>query len=129
LQVGDHGRCALDSLLSQILQPLPARVGVDARGDRSEDGKDQQRSAFAEAWLAPRPVYQPDEQEGGGGRQGGAGRADSGHLELLGARGAVGREVGERCRPEAVLAAEKLRGDNQVAEVLQEPLVVRPSDA
>jgi hypothetical protein len=42
LHIRNQGSSALDSLPSQILQPLPAHVGIHGRGDSSENEEHQQ---------------------------------------------------------------------------------------
>jgi hypothetical protein len=71
----------------------------------------------------------PDEEEGGCARQSRAGRANGSDLELLRAGAAGGCEAGDGCRAQAIVAPEQLGGDKQIAKVLQEALVVRPSEA
>jgi hypothetical protein len=69
-------------------------------------------------------VHQPDEEEGRRACQSRTGRADGGRLELLRAGAAMGCEAGEASRPKAVVPTEELRCDDEVAEVLEEALVV-----
>lgn len=128
LQIGDQGRGMLDGLLAQRLQPLAADVGVGRRGDDGEDDAHDDDAGLAEAGTPPRPVQQVDEGEGGGGGQDCAGGARGGDLELGGRGGAVG-VAGEGGGADAGLLAEELRGGDEVAEVLEEALVVGAAEA
>jgi hypothetical protein len=74
-------------------------------------------------------VNKPNEEEGGCARQSRSGRANGGDLELLQAGTVGGREAGDGCCAQAILPPKQLGGDEQIAKVLQEALVVRPSEA
>lgn len=127
MEVGDQGRGILDSLLPQRLQPLAADVRIRSCCNDHKDDEYDTETRLAEARPAPRPVDEPDECECRRCCEDGAGRADGYNLELGTGTLTVG-EAGKRGCPEAGLLAQKLRGDDEIAEVLEESLVVGASE-
>jgi hypothetical protein len=69
-------------------------------------------------------MYKPDQHERRGASQSGTCRAYGGNLELLRSGTAVGCEAGDGCGAQAILVPQQLRGGNEVAEMLQEALIV-----
>lgn len=128
LQVGDQGRGILYSLLPPGLQPLAADVGVRGGCNDGEDDEDDDKACFADARPAARPVDEPDECEGGCGGQDCAGGTESSDLEVRAGSSAISA-AGEGGGTYAGLLAQQLRGDYEVAKVLEEAFVVGASEA
>lgn len=129
LEVGDQGSYALDGVLSQIQQPLPTHVRVAGRRNRSERHQHQRRPPQVDAGLTTRPVHQPDKNEGRRARQRCTGGAYGGDLELNRPRPAADSKAGEGRGAQAALLAQELRGDDEVAELFEEALILSAAKA
>lgn len=83
MEVCDQGRCALDGLLTEVLQPLSPHGGVACSGNCSKNSRNEGEATPAEAGCPlSRPVYKPDQGEGSRASKSGACYIDSGNLEL-----------------------------------------------
>lgn len=107
MEIGHEGGRAIDSLLAKIMKPLSAYIDIEGCSQSSEYQDNDEEPSLAEASRAtPRPMHQPDKEEGHRGSQTGSRKIYGGDLQFWRAISTVSGKLRRVGRAESARVAE-----------------------